>query len=200
MNTVKMRLNKNYCQMNNDIKNAVEILKKGGTILYPTETVWGIGCDATNDEAVKKLYNIKQKATEESVLVLVADVDMIYKYVQKVPEIAIQLIELSDKPLTIIFPQACEVAPDVAAADNSIGIRVVKHEYCRALINALKRPLVSTSANISGKSTPRHFDEISKSISEKVDYIVDAKYAGQMTGKPSSIIKIGLNNEVKIIR
>ncbi|MDR1129887.1 MAG: threonylcarbamoyl-AMP synthase [Prevotellaceae bacterium] len=184
--------------MINDIRKAAEILKQGGIILYPTDTVWGIGCDATNDDAVKKLYSLKKK--EDSSLILVSDTNMIYKYVQNVPEIAIQLVEISDKPLTVVFPDACGVSSGVTASDGSIGIRLVNHEYCTGLIKVLKRPLVSTSANISGMPAPRSFSEISKIIIEGVDYVVDAKYAGKMTGKPSSIIKIGVSGEVKIIR
>ncbi|MDR1593319.1 MAG: Sua5/YciO/YrdC/YwlC family protein, partial [Prevotellaceae bacterium] len=133
-------------------------------------------------------------------LILVSDINMIYRYVQTVPDIAIQLVEISDKPLTIVFPNACGVSPEITASDGSIGIRLVNHEYCNALIRAFKRPLVSTSANISGMPAPRSFSEISKAIIKGVDYVVDAKYAGKMTGKPSSIIKIGISGEVKIIR
>jgi L-threonylcarbamoyladenylate synthase len=186
--------------MIDSIKKATEALKRGGIILYPTDTVWGIGCDATNDGAVKNLYNLKQKEEGTSALILVSDINMIYKYVRTVPEIAAQLVEISDKPLTVIFPQACGVSPEIMASDGSIGIRLVNHEYCNGLIRTLKRPLVSTSANVSGMPAPKSFSEISKTIIEGVDYVVDAKYAGKMTGKPSSIIKIGLSGEVKIIR
>ncbi|MDR1341434.1 MAG: threonylcarbamoyl-AMP synthase [Prevotellaceae bacterium] len=186
--------------MINDIRQAAGILKQGGIILYPTDTVWGIGCDATNDEAVKKLYNLKRKEKEESSLILVSDINMIYKYVQTVPEVAIQLLEISDKPLTVVFPDACGISSGVTASDGSIGIRLVNHEYCTGLIKALKRPVVSTSANISGMPAPGSFSEISKAIIGGVDYVADAKYAGKMTGKPSSIIKIGASGEVKVIR
>jgi L-threonylcarbamoyladenylate synthase len=186
--------------MIDNIKKATAILKRGGIILYPTDTVWGIGCDATNDAAVRKLYNLKKKEKGTSALILVSDTNMIYRYVQTVPEIAIQLVEISDKPLTVVFPTACGVSAEIIAPDGSIGIRLVNHDYCSGLIRALKRPLVSTSANISGMPAPYSFSEISKPIIEGVDYVVDAKYAGKMTGKPSSIIKIGLSNEVKIIR
>ena len=186
--------------MVDDIKSAVEALKKGGTILYPTETVWGIGCDATNNDAVDKLYKLKNKKENEAMLVLVSDIDMIYRFVSKVPEIAIQLIEVSDKPLTIIFPQGCGLSPRITAADGSVGIRIVKHDFCARLIKALKHPLVSTSANISEETTPRSFSEISNKIINGVDHVVDAKWAGKMSGKPSSIIKVGLSSEIKIIR
>jgi len=183
-----------------EIKDIVEVLKKGGTLLYPTDTVWGIGCDATNETAVEKLYKLKQKPQEEPVLILVSDIDMIYRYVQKIPEIAIQLIEVADKPLTVIFPKGCGLAGSVLAADGSIGIRLVKHDFCTQIIKALRKPLVSTSANIFGKPAPKTYSEISKEIIEGVDYAVAEKYAGKMTGKASSIIKIGLSGEVKIIR
>jgi L-threonylcarbamoyladenylate synthase len=186
--------------MIDNIKKAAEILKQGGIILYPTDTVWGIGCDATNDAAVKKLYNLKRKDEDVPVLILVSDINMIYKYVQTVPDIAVQLVEISDKPLTVVFPNACGVSTEITASDGSLGIRLANHEYCNGLIRALKRPLVSTSANISGVPAPRSFSEISKAIIEGVDFVVDAKYAGKMTGKPSSIVKIGLSGEVKIIR
>ncbi|MDR2286784.1 MAG: threonylcarbamoyl-AMP synthase [Prevotellaceae bacterium] len=186
--------------MIDDIKKAVEVLKQGGIILYPTDTVWGIGCDATNEDAIKKLYSLKQKEEGTSVLILVSDINMIYRYVQTVPDIAIQLVEISDKPLTVICPNACGVSPSITASDGSVGIRLVNHEYCNGLIRALKRPLVSTSANVSGMPAPRSFSEISKTIIEGVDYVVDAKYAGKMTGKPSSIIKTGISGEVEVIR
>jgi L-threonylcarbamoyladenylate synthase len=186
--------------MIDNIRKAAEILKQGGIILYPTDTVWGIGCDATNDNAVKKLYSLKRKEAGTSALILVSDINMLYRYVQTVPEIAVQLVEISDKPLTVVFPNACGVSPTITASDGSIGIRLVNHEYCNGLIKALRRPLVSTSANVSGMPAPQSFSEISKTVIEGVDYVVDTKYAGKMTGKPSSIIKIGLSGEVKIIR
>lgn len=186
--------------MVDEIRKVVEVLKKGGTILYPTETVWGIGCDATNDSAVKKLFELKQKKPDEAVLILVPDIDMVYRYVQKVPDIAIQLMEMATTPLTVVFPQGCGLSPEVMASDGSIGIRLVKHEFCVNVMKSLKRPLVSTSANISGEATPKSYSEISNRITESVDYVVNAKYAGKMTKKPSSIIKVGLSGEVKIIR
>ncbi|MDR2026741.1 MAG: threonylcarbamoyl-AMP synthase [Prevotellaceae bacterium] len=186
--------------MIDSIKKAAEILKRGGIILYPTDTVWGIGCDATNDAAVKKLYNLKKKEEGTPALVLVSDTDMIYRYVQTVPDIAIQLVGISDKPLTVVFPKACGLSAGITDTDGSIGIRLVNHDYCNGLIRTLKRPLVSTSANVSGMPAPQSFSEISKTVIEGVDYVVDAKYAGKMTGKPSAIIKIGLSSEVKIIR
>jgi L-threonylcarbamoyladenylate synthase len=186
--------------MIDSIKKAADVLRHGGIILYPTDTVWGIGCDATNDEAVNKLYRLKQKDADESSLILVSDINMIYKYVHTVPDIAVQLVEISDKPLTVVFPGACGVSSKIMASDESLGIRLVNHEYCNGLIRALKRPLVSTSANISGMPAPQSFSEISKAIIDGVDFVVDAKYAGKMTGKPSSIIKTGLSGEVKIIR
>jgi L-threonylcarbamoyladenylate synthase len=186
--------------MIDSIRKAAEILKQGGIILYPTDTVWGIGCDATNDSAVEKLYKLKQKEEGAPALILVSDINMIYKYVRTVPEIALQLVEISDKPLTVIFPGGCGLSPAIMAADGSIGIRLVNHEYCSGLIKSLKRPLVSTSANVSGMPAPKSFSEIPKIVIEGVDYVVDARYAGKMTAKPSSVIKTGLSGEIKIIR
>lgn len=182
------------------IQQAIEVLRKGGIILYPTDTVWGIGCDATNAVAVQKVYALKQNADKQSMLVLVNHVDMIGKYVTKAPGIAWDLLEVSDKPLTIIYPTSCNLAEGLAADDGSIGIRVVKHEFCEQLIRTFGRPLVSTSANLSGRATPQSYSEISKEILGGVDFIIPSKYAGKMTNKPSSIIKLGENGEVKVIR
>jgi L-threonylcarbamoyladenylate synthase len=186
--------------MIDNIKQAATILKHGGIILYPTDTVWGIGCDATNEKAVQRLYSLKNKDESSASLMLVSDIEMIYRYVQTVPDVAIQLVEISDKPLTVVFPGACGIAPAITANDGSIGIRLVNHDYCRGLIRTLKRPIVSTSANVSGMPSPKSFAEISRTIIDGVDFVVDSKYVGKMTGKPSSIIKIGLSSEVEIIR
>ncbi|MDR0560547.1 MAG: threonylcarbamoyl-AMP synthase [Prevotellaceae bacterium] len=185
--------------MNHDIKKAIDVLRKGGVILYPTDTVWGIGCDATSSEAVRKLYEIKRRNAEPA-LVLVYDIDMIYRYVREVPAVAVQLIEVADKPLTVVLPNACGLAPEITGADGSIGIRPAYHEYCHNLLKMYKKPIVSTSANISGQPAPKHFNEISPEILNGIDYAVDAKFAGKMTGTPSSIIKVGLAGEIEIIR
>ncbi|MDR2125900.1 MAG: threonylcarbamoyl-AMP synthase [Prevotellaceae bacterium] len=186
--------------MKNEIKRTVEILKNGGIILYPTDTVWGIGCDATNADAVEKIYRIKRRNDSKSMLVLVDSANRISRYVKQIPNIASDLIELSDSPLTIIYPQAVNLAPNLIAADGTIGIRVAKHEFCKNLIFALNRPIVSTSANISGEKYPQKLDEISLEIRNSVDLMVNRRFEGKPTYKPSAIIKLGLKNEVEVIR
>ena len=140
--------------MNAQIDAAIDILKKGGIILYPTDTVWGIGCDATNEAAVEKVFKLKQRADSKSLITLVSDVDMVCKYVKEVPEIAISLIEINDKPMTIIYPEAIGLAKNVVAEDGSVGIRVPMSDFCTKLIGKFRRPIVSTSANISGNPAP----------------------------------------------
>ena len=186
--------------MNVDIEIALDFLHQDGTIVYPTDTVWGIGCDATSDFAVEKLYRLKQKNMDQASLVLVSSIDMIYEFVWQVPEVAIQFIEHAAKPLTVIFPRACGLADAIAGEDESIGIRVVEHEFCKKLIKKLKAPLVSTSANISGNPAPTCFADIPAEILQNVDYVVDERYAGKMTGTPSAIIKVGLSGEIEFIR
>ena len=162
--------------MHNDIKKAVEVLKGGGIILYPTDTIWGIGCDATNPDAVAKIYKLKEREDSKSMLVLVDNPNMLNIYLNEVPEIAWDLIELTTKPLTIIYPNAKNLAPNLVAADGSIGIRVVKHSFCEKLIYALRKPIVSTSANISGKPFPKNFNTIDPSIINGVDFVVPTIY------------------------
>lgn len=186
--------------MNTQIASAVEVLKKGGIILYPTDTVWGIGCDATNEKAVEKIFALKQRTDSKSLITLASDTDMVCQYVRQMPEIAISLIEINDKPMTIIYPDAINLANNVIAEDGSAGIRVPMDEFCKKLIRHFRKPIVSTSANISGTQTPAYFEEISKEIIEGVDYIVDRSCEGDATHKPSQIIKVGLTNEVEIIR
>jgi len=176
------------------------ILKSGGIILYPTDTVWGIGCDATNADAVRKIYNLKQRGETRSMLVLVEHPDRIGRHVKEVPEMAAQLIEVSDHPVTIIYPGAVNLASNLIGEDKTIGIRIVQDEFCQKLISRLNRPLVSTSANISGQPSPTIFAEISDEIKQGVDYIVNWRQDDTKKATPSSIIKIGLGGEVEIIR
>ena len=183
-----------------EIKQTAEILKKGGIILYPADTVWGIGCDACNDKAVERIFALKQRTDGLSMLTLVADFDMIARYVRRLPDIAADLVSGSDKPLTVIYPDATGMAAGITASDGSVGIRVTSHDFCVKLIRALDRPLVSTSANISGRPSPKTFDEISDEIKTGVDFTVPRRFEGKMTGKPSSIIKLGPAGEVKTIR
>ncbi len=182
------------------ITKAVETLKAGGIILYPTDTIWGIGCDATNAAAVAKVYKLKQREDSKSMLVLVETPNRLSSYVSKVPEIAWDLIELTEKPLTIIYPGAKNLAKNLVAADGSIGIRVVKHEFCEQLIKRFGKPIVSTSANVSGKPSPKDFYSVSDEIVKGVDIIIPEEFDTSKGQNPSGIIQLGVNGEVKVIR
>jgi L-threonylcarbamoyladenylate synthase len=186
--------------MDQIIKQTVEILKKGGVILYPTDTIWGIGCDATNPEAVAKVYRIKQREDSKSMLVLVETPNMLNSYVDVVPEIAWDLIDLADKPLTIIYSGAKNLAPNLVSFDGSIGIRLVKHQFCEKLIRSFGKPIVSTSANITGKPFPKSYTEIDHEIHSQVDFIVPKEFDFNPQPSPSGIIKLEPNGEVKVIR
>jgi len=186
--------------MDEEIKNALEALRKGGTILYPTDTVWGIGCDARNKDAVAKVFKIKQRAEYKSMVTLVCDNTMLNRYVKEVPEVAWDLLEAADTPLTIIYPGARMLAENVIAADGSVGIRMVKDEFCRNLIHKFGKPIVSTSANISGDPSPSAFNEIKLDILNKVDYVVNLRQKENTGAQPSTIIKVAMNGEFKIIR
>ena len=169
------------------IYQALEVLRKGGIILYPTDTVWGIGCDATNDEAVERIYRLKRSGEKKSMLVLLDNPDKVSLYIRKVPDIAWQLYEVADKPLTLILPGACAVAENLIPEEGTLGIRIPEHEFCKKLIRKLNRPLVSTSANISGQPAPRTYSEISQDIRQGVDLIVDARrtsYAQSLLDHP----------------
>jgi L-threonylcarbamoyladenylate synthase len=186
--------------MNEDIKKAIEVLKNGGIILYPTDTVWGIGCDATNEDAVKKIYTLKEREDSKSMLVLLENPNRINSYVHEVPEIAWDLIDAADKPMTIIYPEAKNLAKNLIADDNSIGIRLTEERFSSDLIQRFRKPLVSTSANISGETSPSNFSEISDKIKEGVDYIVNFRQEEKTMNTPSSIIKLGVSGEIQVIR
>lgn len=183
-----------------DLKKALETLQKGGVILYPTDTVWGLGCDATNEEAVKRIYELKRRSDAKSMLVLVDSASRIESYVREVPDMAWDLIEVSDKPLTIIYPEAKNLAKNLLAEDGSIGIRVSGEQFSKMLCARFKRPIVSTSANISGEPSPAFYVEISDEIKQSVDYIVQYRQDDRTPAKPSSIIKLDIGNVIKIIR
>ncbi len=186
--------------MKEDISKAVETLKDGGVILYPTDTIWGIGCDATNPDAVAKLNELKHRSINKSMIILLENPAMLYSYVEQIPEMAWDLVELTTKPLTIIYPKAKNLAPALIAADGSIGIRIVKHAFCQRLIQAFRKPIVSTSANITGKPFPKSFSEIDSEIVNGVDYIVPSIYDEGNPPIPSGIISLGTGGEVKVIR
>lgn len=183
-----------------DIKAAIEVLQKGGIILYPTDTVWGLGCDATNEEAVKKLYSIKKRDASRGMLVLMENAALLERYVEEVPEIAYDLIELTDKPLTIIYDGAKNLAKNLVTADRSIGIRITSETFSAELVRRFKKPIVSTSANLSGKKAPANFNEIPQEIISAADYVVKYRQDETQKGHPSSIMKLGRGGEVKIVR
>ncbi|MBP0903900.1 L-threonylcarbamoyladenylate synthase [Mariniflexile gromovii] len=185
--------------MQNEIKKALDILKNGGLILYPTDTVWGIGCDATNPEAVKKVYALKQREDSKALICLVADDRMLKKYVKNVPEVALNIIDITDKPTTIIYDDAQNLASNLVAEDGTIAIRIPDDEFCFQLCRKLNGAIVSTSANISGFPTPNSFKEIQQEVLKGVDYVVNLHHE-KICNKPSSIIKLSNNGVVKIIR
>ena len=186
--------------MKEDLKNALDIMKKGGVILYPTDTIWGIGCDATNTKAVERIYQIKKREDSKSMLIIVDEAWRVSDFIKEVPEISLQLIEVADTPLTIIYAGAKGISPKLISTDGSIGIRVSSDEFCRKLVGSLNKPIVSTSANISGNPSPQNYDEISEEIINSVDYVVKWRQEEKGKSKPSSIIKIGTGGEIEIIR
>ncbi len=186
--------------MKDTIIEAAKVLKAGGVILYPTDTIWGLGCDATNAEAVKKVFALKRRDEAKSLVLLAADLDMVARFVREVPQMAIQLVEVNDAPMTIIYPDAVGIAPNAVAEDGSVGIRIPLNEDCIDLCRRLGRPVVSTSANISGEPAPKKFAEIPAEIREAVDYIVDPALEKGSTGRASQIIKVALDGQIQIIR
>lgn len=202
--------------VNEILAEAVKVLREGGVILYPTDTIWGIGCDATNPEAVAKVYGIKKRPDSKSLVLLADSLDMVGRYVREIPDIAIQLVEVNDRPMTIIYPDAiCGKAPaegskavadrhflayNTVAEDGSVGIRVPMNEFCRNLCYKLGRPVVSTSANLSGEASPERYADIPQEIISAVDYVVDPALERDSLGKASQIIKVGLRGEIQIIR
>lgn len=198
------------------LKETLEVLRNGGVILYPTDTVWGLGCDATNPEAVAKVYGIKQRSDSKSLVLLAASLDQIGLFVQEIPQMAIELVEVNDRPMTLIYPGArtypapaegevpksdrFHLAHNTVAADGTVGIRIPMMEFCRQLAYKFGRPVVSTSANISGEATPKKYSDIPERITSAVDYIVDPRLEAGATGQASQIIKVGLDGTVEIIR
>lgn len=183
-----------------DIHKAIDVMRHGGIILYPTDTIWGIGCDATNAEAVSKIYKIKQRADAKALITLVDSEAKIEAYVQDVPTMAWELIENSSKPLTIIYDHPRYLAPNLLAPDGSAAIRITKEAFSRQLCMQFKRPIVSTSANISGQPSPQTFSDITEEIRQSVDYICCSRQQEKEPSKPSSIIKLSDGNVIKIIR
>lgn len=197
--------------MKTEIEKALTVLRSGGLILYPTDTVWGIGCDASDEQAVRKVFALKKREDSKSLVLLSSDMDMIADHVAEVPEMAAQLVEVNDAPMTIIYPGAVVrrseaqrgpcLAPSCVAQDGTVGMRIPSgSEFCMKLLAAFRKPLVSTSANISGEPSPKCFEDISEQIKGGVDYVVDRKCEGSATGSASQIIKVDLDGGIKIIR
>jgi len=186
--------------MQTDIKKAIEVLRNGGVILYPTDTIWGIGCDATNPDAVKRIYDIKKREDSKSMLVLLDHANRLESYLNEVPDIAWELIEVADKPLTIIYPGAKNLASNLIAPDGTVGIRIAQDAFCQKLIGQFRKPIVSTSANMSGNPSPAFFEEVTKDIVNAVDYVVEYRQDDVTPASPSQIIKLGVGGEVTVIR
>lgn len=183
-----------------EINKAVEVLRSGGVILYPTDTVWGIGCDATNAEAVERIYKLKGSVNKKGMIVLVDEPTTVGRYIKHVPEVAWDLLELSDKPLTLILDGAVGVAPNLIPEEGSLAVRVADHDFCRGVVRRLRRGLVSTSANFSGEPTPTTFGEIAEGIKSGVDHIVSTAVEGNPTRKASSIMVLHEDGSFKILR
>lgn len=186
--------------MEEDLKKAVDTLRKGGVILYPTDTIWGIGCDATNSAAVKRVYEIKRRAESKAMLVLADSMATVKRYVDAVPDMAYTLDEISDKPVTIIYDNAKSLAPELLGENRSVGIRVTREEFSRQLCARFRKPIVSTSANIAGEPSPAFFDKISPAIKEAADYVVGYRQTDRTPHSPSSVIRLSAGNVIKILR
>ena len=186
--------------MQKAVDKCVEVLREGGIILYPTDTIWGIGCDATNEEAVAKVYALKQSEDKHSMLCLCRDADMVVRYVNRAPGIAFEVMELSDKPLTAILPGATGVAKSLIPETDTLGVRIPQHDFCQALLRKFGKPIVSTSANISGEEAAKRLKDVDERIIKGVDYVVNPRFEGKPTLKPSAIISFGEGGEVEIIR
>lgn len=183
-----------------DIRQAIEVMNKGGVILYPTDTIWGIGCDATNEAAVRRVFEIKKRADAKALITLVDSEAKLEFYVNDIPEVAWDLIEVAERPLTIIFDHARNLAPNLLAEDGSAGIRITKEEFSKNLCMRMKRAIVSTSANISGEPSPKCFADISPEILQAVDYVCTSRRNETHNPPASNIIKLGSGGEVKVIR
>ncbi len=186
--------------LRDEVANAFKVLQEGGIILYPTDTIWGIGCDATNTEAIKKIFRLKQRDEAKSMVILVDTENKLESYVQDVNPLAYDLIEYAENPLTLVMPGAKNLSPAVIAADGSVAIRVTSHQFCQQLIQRLRKPLVSTSANISGKPSPQYFSQVDQDILDGVDYVVDLEQHSKEIRNPSTIMKLAPDGRFEFIR
>ncbi|WP_186292647.1 L-threonylcarbamoyladenylate synthase [Mucilaginibacter corticis] len=186
--------------LKDEVAKAFKVVQDGGIILYPTDTIWGIGCDAANTEAVQKIYRLKQRSETKSMIILLDTDAKLASYVQEVPELAYNLIEYAENPLTLVMSGARNISPALIAADGSIGIRVSGHPFCQGLIQRLRRPLVSTSANISGKPSPQYFSQIDQEIIDGVDYVVDIDQHSMEIKNPSTIMRLEPDGKFEFLR
>jgi L-threonylcarbamoyladenylate synthase len=189
-----------YVDYTEDLKSALKVLREGGVILYPTDTIWGLGCDATNQVAVEKIYKIKKRSERKSLIILVNGFQMLERYVRKIPDAAAEILEVSDKPITIIYPEGRNLAPGVCNEDGSVGIRICADEFCNELITRFRKPIISTSANYSDTIPPLDFLQIQQEIISSADYVVKYRQTDHNKKTPSSIIKVNNNGVIKIIR
>jgi L-threonylcarbamoyladenylate synthase len=183
-----------------DITVALTSLRSNGVILYPTDTIWGLGCDATSQDAIEKLFRIKLRDEKKSLLILVNSEQMLERYVSDIPEIAFELISVSEEPITIIYPKGKNLAKGVCGADGSVGIRICNDEFCNQLISRFRKPIISTSANFSGKPAPQYFQEIDKELIDSVDYVVNYRQDDRQKHSASPVIKLNSDGTIKIIR
>ena len=190
----------NNTELQREADEAVRVMKAGGIILYPTDTVWGLGCDATSSAAVERIYRLKRSGNKKSMLVLCASADMVVRYVNRAPGIAFEVMELATSPLTAILPGAVGVAGNLIPEEGTLGVRIPDHAFCQRMLRGLGRPIVSTSANISGEATPAGLAGVSREVVDGVDFVVNPRFEGKPTKKASAIIAFGEGGEVKIIR
>ncbi|MBS1531876.1 MAG: threonylcarbamoyl-AMP synthase [Bacteroidetes bacterium] len=186
--------------LRDEVAKALKVVKEGGIILYPTDTIWGIGCDATNTDAVKKIFKLKQRDEAKSMIILLDTENKLESYVREVPAIAYDLMEYAENPLTLVMPGARNISPALISEDGSVGIRVAKHEFCQQLIQRLRKPLVSTSANISGKPSPQNFGQIDQEIIDEVDYVVDLEQHNMELKRPSTIMRLQPDGRFEFLR
>ena len=183
-----------------DLKESLNTLRQGGVLLYPTDTIWGLGCDPTNESAVNRIFQLKSRGENKSLIILADSISMIERYVTDIPEIVYELAEVSDTPLTIIYPKGKSLATGVCSADGSVAIRICMDEFCSELISRFRKPIVSTSANLSGSPSPGNFSEIEEILINKVDYVVKFRQDDRSKNLASPVIKVNLNGTIKIIR
>jgi len=186
--------------LRDEVAKAFEVIKDGGIILYPTDTIWGIGCDATNTDAVKRIFQLKQRDEAKSMIILLDTENKLESYISDMNPLAYDLIEYAENPLTLVMPGAKNISPALIAADGSVGVRVCKHQFCEQLIQRMKKPLVSTSANVSGKPSPQYFSQIDDEIINGVDYVVNIDQHSKEIKTPSKIMRLGPDGKFEFLR